>query len=424
MANEPKREIERELRAAARQRREAAGEPRALNAAMRKVLQEEVARMNKETSNIEHPTSNIELGKAPLPGGSFWRRVLWGTWPRVALNVAVAGAMVLAGWVLLPMFSTAKKSRFELARNEYKFSSPAATPMAPPPATPPSQAKDKLEAAKKPAGTPQSLSSEMRLAGAKPRQAETLDDSRARALGLDNKTDTGLAANQTPPPPAVSASAAVQENLGRAGAAGGAIESGGTAPGGFVRQRFERVNPSMPALKAAKGLRDAGVMESFRLEQTGNQIRVTDSDGSIYTGLVEEPKDVANPPATIVGKKLVPSQSAATSDTADQELAKAAPKSSQSFGASGQFKARSAMATTPQSPAASVQLFFRVSGTNLSLHQELVFSGQLLTGAAPPATDAPASGIVRSPLPNAQVRGRVTLGKTNQMEINARAAAE
>jgi hypothetical protein len=60
MANEPEREIERELRAAARHRREAAGEPRGLNAAMRKVLQEEVASLKRETSNIEHPTSNIE----------------------------------------------------------------------------------------------------------------------------------------------------------------------------------------------------------------------------------------------------------------------------------------------------------------------------------------------------------------------------
>jgi len=83
MPLEPERDIEKTLRACAKQRREQAGTPPPMHPATRRLLQGEVARLKK---------------RAP-PSSGFWPQFLWGSWSRILLNAAVA--LLLVTCVLL-----------------------------------------------------------------------------------------------------------------------------------------------------------------------------------------------------------------------------------------------------------------------------------------------------------------------------------
>jgi hypothetical protein len=92
-----------------------------------------------------------------------------------------------------------------------------------------------------------------------------------------------------------------------------------------------------------------------------------------------------------------------------------------------------APARLPISATASPQnIFFRVSGTNRSLNQAVLFNGQLLrlSPQPPAAAVSSAAGTVGgrmqfedgnrwSQLSGGQVMGSVLIGGTNQVEINA-----
>jgi len=95
---------------------------------------------------------------------------------------------------------------------------------------------------------------------------------------------------------------------------------------------------------------------------------------------------------------------------------------------------RAAAGTTPGGSVAPQNQFFRVSGTNLTLKQLVVFHGNFLanTGemnavvvgkkpaaepALPPLQNTPAQGgLVIS---NALIQGQATIGSSNRIEINA-----
>jgi hypothetical protein len=171
-----------------------------------------------------------------------------------------------------------------------------------------------------------------------------------------------------------------------------------------VIQRFRRT--SQVASRTADIGGSANVLVNFKVEQTQDSLRMIDSDGSIYNGFVSRTPKAAKEPAEAV-KQAMAQNGAASAVAKDKK----------------------------KQP---LNLFsFRVSGTNLTLKQEVVFTGDFLTAAEAPAapvstgelvaTNAPlidgagAAGGPILPLELQKVRleGRVLLGKTNKIEIKA-----
>ena len=146
--------------------------------------------------------------------------------------------------------------------------------------------------------------------------------------------------------------------------------------------------------------------QTFQLEQTGNQLRVIDSDGSSYNGSIQF----------------------ATTDA----LYEAAGETKKA----GDFKSaalyRQAVGQKGLEAQAAQNLFFSVAGTNRTLKQPVAFTGNLvvLTNALPTTqngvTLAPASinqfpqGQSSVPtLLNSSISGKVQLGADKELQIRA-----
>jgi hypothetical protein len=120
----------------------------------------------------------------------------------------------------------------------------------------------------------------------------------------------------------------------------------------------------------------ARVLTSFSWQQSGAQLRVVDADGSVYLGEVQE--DVALGPHS-----SLPAQIGFKQGTNEQLAKRQAP--------------------VQQSQAART---FRVSGTNQTLRQRVVFSGQLLREPLPGGTRGVAADTAqRTSRPAASLRG-------------------
>ncbi len=136
----------------------------------------------------------------------------------------------------------------------------------------------------------------------------------------------------------------------------------------------------------------APVLANFQVQQTGNAIRIVDADGSVYDG------------------SLMPQNAVAKNETAPMER--------------------------PVPPAAQAH-HFSVTGTNLTLKQNMVFSGNLLAISNPMPNPQPAmdgfspeaggggvggsqSGTTnRLPWSVLRITGTAVIGSTNTIEINA-----
>jgi hypothetical protein len=140
----------------------------------------------------------------------------------------------------------------------------------------------------------------------------------------------------------------------------GTIQGGAQAPSGT---RFGRLSGAVAP--------QAFVLASFRVEQSGQQLRVIDKDGSVYTGYLQAAD--AMPGQSPAGKAAQSSSKAL--QEAERKSAQAAP-------------------TTGQAGQKTASYFFRVTGTNLSLNQQVVFTGNLLP-ATNAATAAPSTNRSR-----------------------------
>ena len=162
------------------------------------------------------------------------------------------------------------------------------------------------------------------------------------------------------------------------------------------------------------------VLQSFQLQQNGEVISVVDQDGSIYHGSVRpETTTVRNQPtpAETVAERAVPPQ--------------------------GQFKAGQLTGAEPQ---AAQNYFFRVTGTNRTLKQNVVFTGNFLANSGAPQTaqtgnsfgpvggstggggggsagnqarQAAANQSQQSLLSNSRIVGTAVIASSNRIEINA-----
>ncbi len=96
------------------------------------------------------------------------------------------------------------------------------------------------------------------------------------------------------------------------------------------------------------------VLNSFRVEQHGSELRLIDADGSIYTGYLQ--------PSTRAYRRRAASAQASGTTLQD---------------AGGTEGARAPVA--PAVPSEGQAYTFRVTGTNLTLHKKVVFQGSLTT---------------------------------------------
>ena len=160
--------------------------------------------------------------------------------------------------------------------------------------------------------------------------------------------------------------------------------------------RFANNVPRTPA--EAEGTGTTPVLSRFRMEQNGNELRVVDADGSVYAGSVQ----LAAVPA------------AAPVPATEDRLARG-----------------NALGTRAFAPAAknnNLNFTFRVSGTNRTLKEQVVFIGNLISesnaitaGAFRFLNNTP-SATNELPFPslkNAVVNGRAEVGTDTKVEINA-----
>jgi hypothetical protein len=137
------------------------------------------------------------------------------------------------------------------------------------------------------------------------------------------------------------------------------------------------------------------VLASFELEQIGHEVRIVDSDGSVYSGSFQSP------------------QAFSYLDSSVTQRAGAArslqPAQAQSEKKSALYDSRL---------QADFGYFFTVTGTNQSLNQKIVFTGQIL---------APTNTANRVALPelnpqlflNSRILGRAVIGTNKEVEVNA-----
>ena len=148
------------------------------------------------------------------------------------------------------------------------------------------------------------------------------------------------------------------------------------------------------------------VLSTFKFEQAGEELRVIDSDGSVYKGYVQDSEPTQLTALTELNKDLLPRRSL-------RPVPAAAP-------------------TGTATGAASVPAyFFRVTGTNRSLNQTIVFTGTLRPTnnvVARESVNAPSLSNRVSldssrpsivPLGSSRVSGTVLVGNRQPVEINA-----
>jgi hypothetical protein len=155
------------------------------------------------------------------------------------------------------------------------------------------------------------------------------------------------------------------------------------------------------------------VLASFQLEQTGSQLRIVDGDGSVYSGYVQLPG---------IGRR---ERSAKVGAPAFAGTARAPIEALKQTTASGLDSDR----------LASQSYSFRVAGTNRSLNQQVVFTGDLLPATnlvslLPAATNLSIGGVLeryqntpaqqgQQLLLNSRISGKVVIGTHKAVEINA-----
>lgn len=424
------RQIEKLLRDCAKRRRDAAGAPLELHPATRRLLHSEVAR------------------RAPKPRASFWRELLSGLKPRVAIAACLVAAVLAATWLLLPP----AQPDLHLAHVDQLEIRPTSEMAAPSVTAPPvldelkkSKARDLMDtpAEVATAGTAAETLATRRTGGmetpaSKPVDtAETLNGRSAIAsFGLEAREriaesptaaapgSVNLGAFSTPAQAPSTASpefdvqwkgeaAALADRMPATPAAAARepqdvpsqfARSAPARPAPSARQTFKGVPPTV-AYRRAESVSPSLVLTSFDVEQQGRELRVIDQDGSVYLGYLQI-EEIAGQPI------------ADDKQTAARKLGM--PEDSQR-----------SRAIADSSSVSVKNVSFRVSGTNLSLNQNVVFVGDLLAespsaggGATNTVRDAVGGFLVAPSQPadllrNSRISGRATINEREEIEINA-----
>jgi hypothetical protein len=170
----------------------------------------------------------------------------------------------------------------------------------------------------------------------------------------------------------------------------------------FVQAATLKKSPDSPE----QGAVAKSVLFSFELQQHGREVRIVDSDGSIYSGSFQPPGAFYYLDSTVSQKPAVtPSLQTHEAET----VRKVAPSDSK--------------------VESDLGYGFKVTGTNLTLKEIVTFTGQVyapsnalsLVGAAGTLNGNRLAPPELNPLPlqNSRISGKVLIGTNQEVEVNA-----
>jgi hypothetical protein len=330
MASEPKKPIEQMLEALAKARRAEFGEDPKMPNPMRARLHDEIARAGAtEEENAESRPS-------------------WVTrfWPRVTVAAALATFIVLVPAIWWNRSHPLAESG-DLALRERTAGAPAASATEPT-ANLADNSQIKIEPVATPASEAGALASPTRVLQG---HAATEFPNQVTKGFVDKEIATAkIQAAPAAAPPAGADSKAKSDTMSGVAPP---VAQPSSAAGLGTKQQFSQQSALQSFRNNAQLSRSANVLNTFQVQQEGNEIRVLDADGSTYTGKIEQ---------------LAKSAEADSRITARRDAA----KQTRSYAAK----------TTPENESAAPQSYFRAAGFNVSLKKTLVFEGNY---AAPPA---------------------------------------
>jgi hypothetical protein len=162
---------------------------------------------------------------------------------------------------------------------------------------------------------------------------------------------------QAAPAGAPAAGADLKAKSDRMGAAAPPVAQPSSADNLATTQQFSQQSALQSFRNNAQVNRAANVLNTFQVQQQGDEIRVLDADGSTYTGKIEQSTKSAELDSRVTARR----------DAARQTRAYAAKASR-------------------ENESAAAQSYFRATGYNVSLKKTLVFEGNY----AVPAVQQPA----------------------------------
>lgn len=385
MSTEPERPIEKLLRASAQQRREQTGHSWQMTPANRRRLHQEVSR---------------EFGR---PTRSAFAR----GWLRPALALGAAVLLGLATiWITWRVFNPT--AGVWMAKNEpaqvRELNGPAEVQPAPQGTGLAKNAgawadlADNSAAKKKDAAAPPPE-------GAEPlRESATMAPATAPLLaGTLRQPVIEQRAQNVPAAPAANSAASLSPD-GANNVINEVVQFG----------YFAASQTAHGAKSAASGSQPAGqVLVSFRVEQSGRQLRIIDNDGSVYSGPFQNAGRTSYAPA--------PQGAAAPASALGSQLA-AARQSAETLG------------RNTQNAVTGARYHFQLVGTNRSSNQRVVFSGTLIAGtdltgnfaanaraksAKANSTETLSPSAGQAPVQNWRLSGTAVIGGTEEVGIEA-----
>ena len=384
MASEPKKPIEQMLEALAKARRAEFGDDAKMPNPMRARLHEEIARAGAaEDENVESR-------------GSWVTRF----WPRVTVAAALATLIVLVPAIwwnqshpLGEVANVAVRDRTAGAADGLNPAAASEDTLAKAPAVsatePTVNLADNGQIKIEPAATPASE------AGALASSTRVLQGHAATEFPnqlTKGFTDKEIAAAKIQAASAAAPEAGTDSKVKSDTMAGAAPPVAQPSSAGSLgtKQQFSQQSAVQSFRNNAQVSRAANVLNTFQVQQQGNEIRVLDADGSTYTGKIEQ---------------LAKSAELDSRITARRDAAKETR--------------RYAAKATRETESAAPQAYFRATGFNVSLKKTLVFEGNY---AAPPPAQQPATATANDRERSEQSRDQARIVGT--VRVNGEAPVE
>ncbi|MGE5212233.1 MAG: hypothetical protein ACM3NN_00935, partial [Nitrospirota bacterium] len=340
MPSEPKKPIEQMLEAMAKARRAEFGDDPKMPNPMRVRLHEEIARTGAAQDEDVEPRAS-------------WLTMFW---PRVTVAAALATLIVLvpAIWwnqshrfaasndvALRDHAAAATNGRNRAVIADEALGKAAGLSANKPGVNLPDNSQIKIEPAAKPATEAGALASSNRIAEG--RSATELPSQETKGFVDKQIAAAKIQAAPAVAPPVGADSKAKSDEIVAAAPAIAEPSLGGTFKTGrqfSQRQAIQSFRNNTQVSQAAN------VLNTFQVQQQGNEIRVLDADGSTYTGKIEQSANSAELDSRITARRDVKKQTE-------------------------RYAAKSA----GEGESAGPQSYFRATGYNLSLKKRIVFEG-------------------------------------------------
>ena len=369
MESEPKKPMGQMLEALAKARRAQFGDDPKMPNPMRARLHEEISRVGAEGENVESRPSWITM-----------------FWPRLTVAAALATLLVLVPAIWWNQSHPGAESGHLAFRDRYAAASGALNPAVP--------AKDTLA---KPLGVDVSESAvklaektQIKMEPAAEAQASEAEPWESSPYFAQGRAATEPPGHETKEFENEIASAKVQAAPAAAPPAGAdskaksdtksaaALSVSQPSPAGSLAttQQFSQQSAVQSFRNNSQVSGAANVLNTFQVQQEGNEIRVLDADGSTYTGKIEQSVKGAELDSRIAARR---------------EVAKQTPR----------YAAKSVGENKP----AISQSYFRTTGYNVSLQKNVVFEGNY----AAPAPQQPTTATTNERQRAKQIRDRARI---------------